>query len=327
MISIIVPVYNVEKYICRCIDSILDQTYKDFELILVDDGSTDSSGKICDDYKKRDKRIKVIHKENGGLSSARNIGLDIAEGDYIGFIDSDDYIRKDMYEVLYNDIVKYHADISICSYKEVNEYFQPKNIRDNNKIEIYEGIDSLNQLYKNNRVKFIVAWNKLYDKSIFKNLRYEEGKIHEDELIIHKLLLSSKLVTYNSKEMYYYLQREDSIMKKEYSISNLSYINALSDRIILFYKEGLDELQERAESEYLSNFFKYYFLVKEKDMYNLKEFKSNFIDILKIIIKKDRYTLKEKISWLIFCLNENTYKKYIMKGRIISGKLDNGNQA
>lgn len=113
-ISIIVPIYNVEKYIEKCIQSILNQTFSDFELILVNDGSTDSCGEICDKYKKLDDRIIVIHKVNGGLSSARNAGIDIARGEYIGFIDSDDYIHEKMYEILYNNAITYNSDIVIC---------------------------------------------------------------------------------------------------------------------------------------------------------------------------------------------------------------------
>ena len=116
VVSVIVPVYNVEQYIRKCIESILNQTYNKMEIILVDDGSTDNSGIICDEYSKRDKRIKVIHKINGGLSDARNAGLDICTGDYIVFVDSDDYIKNNMIEMLHKDILEKRADISVCSY-------------------------------------------------------------------------------------------------------------------------------------------------------------------------------------------------------------------
>lgn len=121
LISVIVPVYNVEKYLSKCIDSILAQTYKNLEIILVDDGSPDNCPKICDEYAKKDNRIKVIHKENGGLSAARNVALDIAKGEYIGFVDSDDFIAEDMYEVLYNLAEKYNAEISSVSFYKVIE--------------------------------------------------------------------------------------------------------------------------------------------------------------------------------------------------------------
>ena len=120
-ISIIVPVYKVEKYLKKCVDSILAQTFTDFELILVDDGSPDDSGKICEEYAEKDARVRVLHKENGGLSSARNAGIEVAKGKYLGFIDSDDYIAEDMYELLYNTIIKEDADLSICGIYDVYE--------------------------------------------------------------------------------------------------------------------------------------------------------------------------------------------------------------
>ncbi|HDT8053597.1 TPA: glycosyltransferase, partial [Enterococcus faecalis] len=124
-ISIIVPVYNVEKYLEKCVRSILAQTFTDFELILVDDGSPDSSGAMCDQFAEQDQRVKVIHKENGGLSDARNAGIEIATGEYLGFVDSDDYIADDMYELLYTNIVKEDADLSICGIYDVYEGKEP----------------------------------------------------------------------------------------------------------------------------------------------------------------------------------------------------------
>ncbi|MBQ7792832.1 MAG: glycosyltransferase family 2 protein, partial [Clostridia bacterium] len=123
LISIIIPVYNAAHYFERCIKSVLEQTYKNLEIILIDDGSTDGSEKLCDQYKEIDDRIKVVHKKNGGQSSARNLGLTMITGDYVGFVDSDDYIEKDMYEYLYNNMVKYHADISICHFYSENSHF------------------------------------------------------------------------------------------------------------------------------------------------------------------------------------------------------------
>jgi len=120
-ISIIVPVYNVENYLCKCVDSILEQTYKEIELILIDDGSTDSSGVICDKYKNKDTRVFVIHKKNEGVSSARNCGLKVAVGDYVGFVDSDDYVLNDMYEYLLNLSIMYNADITSCSFSVIND--------------------------------------------------------------------------------------------------------------------------------------------------------------------------------------------------------------
>ena len=183
-ISIIVPVYNVEKYLNRCFDSILNQTFTDFELILVDDGSTDNSGIICYEYKTKDNRIKVIHKENGGLSSARNAGLDIARGKYIGFVDSDDFINKDMYKILFDTIQANNSDMVICDYYKVNEddINKFRNLKcncENIKIKNLNNLESIDNLFLTGE-KFIYAWNKLYKRELFNDLRYEKGRIYEN---------------------------------------------------------------------------------------------------------------------------------------------------
>ena len=155
-ISIIIPIYNLEKYLDKCIKSILNQTFKDFELILVNDGSTDKSGVICDNYKKVDDRIVVIHKENGGTSSARNIGIDIARGKYIGFVDGDDYIHENMYYELYENLIKNNSDISICKFVRVYDNSEMKFSNNNLLEENYSNIEALKELYKENAVDFIV---------------------------------------------------------------------------------------------------------------------------------------------------------------------------
>ena len=179
-ISIIVPVYNVEKYLTRCIDSILNQTFTDFELILVDDGSTDKSGVICDKYSKIDSRIKVIHSKNEGAAQARNYGLDIAKGKFIGFVDSDDYINRDMYQILYENINKYNCDICVCGHQSFQD--KVKVAFEDSKEEIIEFDNKL--ALKNyfldyedsERVMYTIIWDKLYRRELFKNLRFPKGK-------------------------------------------------------------------------------------------------------------------------------------------------------
>lgn len=174
-ISIIVPVYNVEKYLERCLDSILSQSFNAFELILVNDGSTDNSYKICEKYSYNDKRIKLINKENGGLSSARNAGIEASQGEYIGFIDSDDYIDKFMYEILYNYAEKNKSDIVICKYKKVDANFGMNENLNYNVEEInYSNFQALNQLYEENNIEFVVMWNKLYKRSLFDNIKFPD---------------------------------------------------------------------------------------------------------------------------------------------------------
>ena len=176
-ISVIVPVYNVEKFIKRCLDSIINQTTKDLEIILVNDGSTDNSGKICDEYAKLDNRITVIHKENGGISSARNIGLDVATGEWIAFVDSDDYIEKDMYEVLYKTAIEKNVDICACFFKyltvdnKILFNLTQEQLDMNGK---YNSKEFLELIYKDEYMNGIcvATWNKIYKKNIFTRYRY-----------------------------------------------------------------------------------------------------------------------------------------------------------
>ena len=259
-ISIIVPVYKVEKYIERCINSILNQTFTDFELILVDDGSPDRCGAICDNYSKIDKRIKVIHKKNEGLSEARNVGIKVSTGEYIAFVDSDDFINKNMYKVLYENAIKYEADISMCQFK----YIYPDDVIDESleiyskEVLIYNNTQALEMLYKEKKLQFIVAWNKLYKKELFCDISYDYGKIHEDEFIIHELIYKSNIITFSLEEMYYYLQREGSIMKSNFNEKNLDILDALINRMNFFKVNNLDELYFKTQNDYIYFFFDYY---------------------------------------------------------------------
>lgn len=201
-ISIIIPVYNVEKYIHRCINSILNQTFKDFELILVNDGSTDNCGEICDFYGSIDDRVKVIHKNNRGVSDARNRGIDIAKGNYISFVDSDDFIELDMYESMYKKIEEDNADICICGIREIKE--------DGNIIQQY--------IPSNINLKEIITraypCNKLFNKELFKDNRFKVGRYYEDLELIPKLYLDTNNITYIKEIKYNYVKRDGSITSK-----------------------------------------------------------------------------------------------------------------
>lgn len=230
-ISIIVPVYNVEEYLEKCIESLIGQTYKNLEIILVDDGSEDKSGEICDLWKDKDSRIRVIYKENGGLSDARNAGMDIATGDYIGFIDSDDYINKRMYEILLNNMNDYNSDISVCSIKKVYESNEVYNSDITNKnISIFTAEEALRDLIEEGVLKQTV-WNKLYKKSVIKDIKFEFGKIHEDEFWSYQVFGKSSKIVYTDEGMYYYLQRSGSIMDKPFSIKRLDALEARYNRL------------------------------------------------------------------------------------------------
>lgn len=314
-ISIIVPVYNVEKYLSKCIDSILNQSFKDFELILVNDGSTDNSGKICDEYKKNNTNITVIHKKNGGLSSARNTGLSICKGEYIAFIDSDDYIHPKMFEVLYNNLILYAADISICDYERVIEKTENKVEEINNiVVKQYDNIEAIERLYTEDNAKFIICCNKLYKRELFNNIKFENGKYHEDEYIIPKILYKCKKVIFNDCKLYYYLIRPGSITGKGFNIHKLDALDAFEERIKFFEENNLIQFRNKAEYDYLCRVFKYYFTI-EKYIPNNKQIliniKRNFKKMYKKLKTNSYYSTKEKITWILFIINPKLYKLYI----------------
>ena len=236
-VSIIVPVYQVEKYIRQCVDSILAQTFTDFELILVDDGSKDKSGQICDEYARMDKRVKVIHKENGGLSDARNKGMDQAVGNYFMFIDSDDYIAPTMIECLYKSILNGNADIAVCNYLYYFENDRKKNFATNIKSEVLSGAEIFyNRKNERNYGIWTVAWNKLYKSEVFGNIRFRFGKYHEDEFWANDIYQMDIKVVMIQECLYYYRQRDNSIMGKKSIARNLDILEAFQERIYIYLK-------------------------------------------------------------------------------------------
>jgi glycosyltransferase involved in cell wall biosynthesis len=245
-ISVIVPVYNVEKYLSRCVDSIINQTYTNLEIILVDDGSTDAGGKMCDEYAQQDNRIIVIHKENGGLSDARNAGLDIATGEYIGFVDSDDFIALEFYEILYKTLIKTNSDLAFCEFQRFHNDTEIIKNHTNYKVRTDKGIDILNNFYNKHYVTYVVMWNKLYKKDIWKNLRFPFGKIHEDEFVIHEIFYLAKQISFINASLYYYFHRENSIMvlKNENMVLRkiTNKLEAFDERIKFSERKQLESL-------------------------------------------------------------------------------------
>lgn len=249
LISVIVPIYRVESYLKECIDSIIHQTYSMLEIILVDDGSDDACPHICDDYRKQDSRIQVIHKENGGLSDARNAGLESATGDYICFIDSDDVVHPNFIQTLYENLTSTNSDMAICHYEKVYEIPQVMEISSQYAIKIYTQREILDALYGRDSLSIIVAWNKLYRKSIWDNLRYPKGKIHEDEFVIHHILDKVKQVVINDGAYYYYRQREGSITN-HYNEKRLHVLEAMEERIQFYWKAKNENLVYQTMYQY-----------------------------------------------------------------------------
>lgn len=208
-ISIIVPIYNVELYLNKCVDSILAQTFTNFELILVNDGSPDKCGQICEYYKELDPRITVIHKQNGGLSDARNYGIDVAQGNYIGFVDSDDWIEPDMYEVLHELITTHSADVAVCGHYEVQDGVNLDK-EFSHEVHVYNNEEAFNKLLEDTEIKNL-AWDKLYRAELFANVRYPVGRYFEDIFTTYKLLIQADKTVSLDSPKYLYLKRGDSI--------------------------------------------------------------------------------------------------------------------
>ena len=211
MISVIVPVYMVENYLTECLDSIINQTYKNIEVLLIDDGSKDNSGMICDRYAEAHKNIKVIHKENGGLSSARNEGLKLARGNFISFIDSDDYLNTDMFSIMMEEQEKYNADVVICGRTYV--YGDRQVVRAKSDVRKVMGSAEAIALMNTSILGYydVAAWDKLYRRELFENIEFPIKKLSEDWYTTYKVFDKANVIVYNSKPLYYYRQRENSI--------------------------------------------------------------------------------------------------------------------
>lgn len=274
LISIIVPVYNVEQYLEKCITTIINQTYKNLEIILVDDGSKDSSGKICDDFSKKDNRIKVIHKTNGGLSDARNHGLRIAKGDYIGFVDSDDYIAEDMFETLYNLMENNNSDISIVSFYEMynNKLI---GVRDSKKLENFDKLEAIKELLIDTKIQSY-AWNKLFKKELFENLEFPTGKNFEDIATTLLLFEKANKVTLFEDPKYYYLRRDNSIVGVRNSKTYTDYLEVIYDKY-MYLKDKYPEIEKYNAYNYLINMIWVYSIISTFDLDEVFEkFKFNY---------------------------------------------------
>ena len=324
LVSIVLPIYNVEKYIKYCLETVINQTYKNIEIILVDDGSTDMSGTICDEYERKDSRIKVIHKENGGLSDARNAGLKIANGEYITFVDSDDCIAYNFIEILVTMMEKNNAEISICNYKSVEEDFslKEKNLEDNiNKVHTFNNIECIKEMYfaKIKGLEF-VAWGKMYLKKLFLNneIIYPKGKIHEDTYTTYKLIYNAKKIVFNEMKLYYYRQRNGSIMNTKFNIKYLDKLEAILETCAFFDKNSQVDLLQLAFNDYLKNSIKLYYKLHvhyndiEKEKIK-REIIKNSKSVYDYYIKKIKYPIAKRIYYNVIFIIPDRIKCLIIK--------------
>lgn len=251
LVSIIVPVYHVEKYLDDCIRSILHQTYSYFELILVDDGSDDSCPQKCEEWGEKDNRIRVIHKINGGLSDARNAGLEIARGEYIAFVDSDDFVHECYIEELLKIIEEKDCDISICRFQKFIDGDSIENKKLKKEVRCLQSIEC----YRSTDAFYDVAWNKMYKRDVIGNIRYPYRKLHEDIYTTYKIIISAKKVGITEDELYYYRQRGDSIIGNQTGAPGIDIEEAFWERIA-FFKERDSDAYANALETYVSNVYK-----------------------------------------------------------------------
>ena len=246
LISIIIPVYNVEKYLSNCIDSVINQTYTNIEILLINDGSTDNSQKICEEYTNIDKRIILINKENGGLSDARNMGIINANGKYITFIDSDDTVKENYIEYLYKLLLKYKTNMSIAAYSVISNK-KIINIGQGYKEENFNTKDCLDRLLCEKGFT-VSSCAKLYNKSLFNNIRYPKGKLCEDNGTTYQLIMKCEKVAYGNDSIYNYYKRENSIMTSKFNMKKLDLIE-LSDKMCDDIEEKYSELKNSIDKK------------------------------------------------------------------------------
>ena len=253
LVSIIIPIYNVERYLDRCIASVANQTHPNLQIILIDDGSTDRSAEICDTWAGKDQRVVVIHQENGGVSVARNRGLDIAEGEYILWVDSDDYIAPETVKIMLDIAAKTDTDMVICDFEKGTADNFPFSVSCEAPHQQIDSISALNRIYTDSHsaLRYAAPWAKLAKRHLYQGIRYPIGKIFEDIYTTHKLLYRCERIAVLNAPLFYYFQRPDSIMNASFSMKKLDYLQALVERIAFFKEHSLSELERIAYDELL----------------------------------------------------------------------------
>lgn len=315
-ISVIVPIYNVEYYIERCLKSVINQTYKNLDIILIDDGSTDNSGKICDLWKEKDQRIRVYHTENYGVSHARNEGLKHIRGHFVSFIDADDWIDTDMFEKLINKMVENHSEVGACGYKLEYNGFTEINLK-RTKCCTFSREDATQLIfsYENNRIPKVISWelwDKIFSRNVIQNLRFDESiHVGEDMLFSWQALKHSRNIAYIPLYAYHYFMRPQSAMHQVVSIKSLSVLKAV--RIIL--QDTNDEsysIQKIIRDHYLRIGARHSRDILRLHAYQFKEevlfFQKYLRKNLFYALKLPYVSLKGKLGQILFCLPYNICK-------------------
>ncbi len=319
LISVIVPVYRVEEYLERCVKSILSQTYKNLEVILVDDGSPDQCPAICDACAEKDARVKVIHQENKGLSGARNAGIDAASGEYLAFVDSDDYVSPHFIEELYQLLQDTGCAIGQCRFSYVKGDGLVE--EGDSAFCIYRGESLMEQLYgpEEKATCFVVAWNKLYRAELFKEtgIRYPEGRIHEDEATTYRLFHEAKKLAFLDRALYGYYTENGGSITSVFSAKRLQWLTAHEERIAFFKKNGYEKLLPAAYRKLCDACITFYFRCAEqvKDAEELKKelrkrletYRANGAAWIAAL------PLKTRMGYELFSMSPGLYAKMLQK--------------
>ena len=319
LISVIVPVYRVEEYLERCVESILSQTYENLEVILVDDGSPDRCPAICDAYAGKDARVKVIHQENKGLSGARNAGIELAAGEYLAFVDSDDYVSPHFIEALYQLLQETGCAIGQCRFSYVKG--EKLTEEGDSAFCIYRGESLMEQLYgpEEKATYFVVAWNKLYRAELFKKtgIRYPEGRIHEDEATPYRLFHEARKMAFLDKAMYGYYTENGGSITSVFSAKRLQWLTAQEERIAFYKKNGYEKLLPAAYRKLCDACITFFFrctkqvegseALKKELRQRLEHYRADGADFIAAL------PLRTRMGYELFAMSPGLYEKMLRK--------------
>jgi len=317
LISVIIPIYNVQDYLERCISSVIAQTYKNLQIILINDGSTDNSLEICQKFAEQDPRIEVISKENGGLSDARNVGIDNSCGSYVSFIDSDDFVHERFIEKMYSCIKRDNSDMCICGFNPVIEsdvvfpemtLGSPKSYPDF--AGLMEGIHHPTTVMKTiSATPLVVAWNKLYCRKLFSDIRFPDGRLHEDEFVVHHIVDACRFISVTADNLYYYLQRATGIMGERFTVRNLDVLDAYDERLKFYLKNNTHELIRCTCLGYIRRYVEAYNKLSMDATGNIRRWKEcsdKFRSNRKAIIKHGGLVIV--LRYLLAAINPKSYQ-------------------
>lgn len=319
LISVVIPIYNVEKYLERCIDSVINQTYQNLEIILINDGSPDGCATICEKYEVNDKRVKIIKQKNKGLAETRNIGINHSTAEYLIFIDSDDYINKDMIKTLYENLITHKGDISSCGHYQIYNNNIEKNTHNSVIIELTSEEALKSFLYTH--IVDVVTWNKLYKKELFKDIRFPKGKLYEDHYTIYKILDKADKIIYNSTPLYYYCKRDTSIGGCSFNKRLFELEDALVEEcgFIIQKYPSIEKEVSIARITWLLVIYNKMILSNHSDILFTKKIEQLISQHLYSIIRSKELYITNKLQILIFAFNKRlykfVYKKYVNKYR------------